>query len=104
MTPEHRSPARTADTPPLLKRRAAFFWLLPVLLFIGADVLGLFDGLNIRFYDAFFRARGIRLSRRTLLSSESMTGVSRLSPLALDRNIYAQVIDTLGEASAVAST
>jgi len=87
---------------PFPRRPAAVLWLLPILLFFGADALGLFDGLNVRFYDAFFRARGVRPpSEKIVIVGIDDRSLQSLGRWPLDRILYARLLDGMSQASAV---
>ena len=87
---------------PFSRRPAAVLWLLPILLVFGADALGLFDGLNVRFYDAFFRARGVRPpSEKIVIVGIDDRSLQALGRWPLDRILYARLLDKMGRASAV---
>jgi len=102
MAPEPSPRSRPEGAPPFPKQRRLVPVLAALLLFFGADYLGFFDGLNVRFYDAFFRARGVRPpSEKIVVIGVDDHSLQALGRWPLDRTLYARLLDKLNVAGAV---
>jgi HD-GYP domain-containing protein (c-di-GMP phosphodiesterase class II)/CHASE2 domain-containing sensor protein len=87
---------------PFLPQRRLVPVIASIFLFFAADYLGIFDGLNVRLYDAFFRARGVRPPAEKIvivgIDDQSLRSLGRWP---LNRGLYARLLDKLKTAGAV---
>ncbi len=87
---------------PFLSRRRLIPVIAGLLLFFGADYLGVFDSWDIRAHDAFFRVRSSRpTSEAIVLVGIDARSLGVLGRWPLDRDVYARLLDKLDEAAVV---
>lgn len=87
---------------PFLSQRRLIPVIAGLLLFFGADYLGLFDGWDIRARDAFFRVRSSRPTSEAIILVEiDAQSLGALGRWPLDREVYARLLDKLDEAAVV---
>ncbi|MCX6565705.1 MAG: CHASE2 domain-containing protein [Candidatus Aminicenantes bacterium] len=102
MASETGSRSQPFGSLPFLPQRRLVPVIAVLLLFFAADSLGIFDGLNVRLYDAFFRARGMRPpSEKIVIVGIDDPSLRSLGRWPWDRGLYARLLDKLDTAGAV---
>jgi len=87
---------------PFLPQRRLVPVIAAIFLFFAADYLGIFDGLNARLYDTFFRARGVRPpSEKIVVVGIDDQSLQSLGRWPWDRGLYARLLEKLKSAGAV---